>query len=133
MAVVGVGTDVVDVLRVSRLVAQRGRPFVDRWFRPSEVGPSIASAEGSRRVAALLAVKEAAFKSLAAPHHGPVPWRDIEVLTSPDCPPQLRLHGAIRDLAASAGVSTFHVAMATTEQHATATVVAVAGEGQESD
>ena len=124
MAIVGIGTDVVGVERLNGLIDRRGRRFLERWFRPAEVDFCLVAARGSRHAAALLAAKEATFKSLHVSGAGPIPWRDIEI-THRGQVPGVCLHGVMRDLAASGGVSAFHVSMSDNPYYAVATVVAV--------
>ncbi|WP_277453048.1 holo-ACP synthase [Janibacter sp. DB-40] len=119
---VGVGTDVVDVARIERLVSRGGRRFLERWFRTAEIDYCLSGARAVR-VAALLAAKEAAVKSLGAPGEGPVPWKQIEVTHDPAT--GLRLHGSMYVWAVSAGGLTFHVTTAHTPDLAMATVIAL--------
>lgn len=129
MAIVGVGTDVVDVHRISRLIGRGGDRFLSRWFRPTEVGPAPPGGIPARHIAALLAAKEAAFKSLPAPSCGPVPWRDIEIVHHPrHARTTVRLHASMLEFAAAAGISGFHVSVSHTSDYATASVLAVSGE-----
>lgn len=131
MSIIGVGTDVVDVTRVTRLIDRRGRRFLDRWLRPPEVEFCLASSAIAGSAAVLFASKEAAWKSLGAVHSlgavidGSLPWRQIEVTHGHG--PGLRLHGAVLELATAGGVATFHISMSHTPEWAIASVVAVGG------
>ena len=120
MGIVGLGTDVVEVARLARLIDRGGPRFLRRWFREAELefppgGPD------PPRVAALLATKEAAAKALRIPGEAPAPWRDIEVTPEPG----LRLHGRLHALAIERGACVFRISMAQTPDHAMATVVAL--------
>lgn len=119
---VGIGTDVVDVARIERLVSRGGRRFLDRWFRPAEIDYILSGAQAVR-VAALLAAKEAAVKSVRAPGGELAPWKQIEITHDPTS--GVRLHGSMRIWAATAGVLTFHVTTAHTPDIAMATVIAL--------
>lgn len=132
MAIIGVGTDVVDVTRISRLIDRGGRRFLERWCRPTEVEFCLAEVQGAQHAAALFATKEAAFKSLRTPGTGPLPWHDIEITSNPGQSPRVHLHGALRELATCAGVSTFHVSMSHNTHYAMASVVAVSGADHDS-
>lgn len=125
MGIVGLGTDVVDVDRLTRLIHRGGQRFLERWFHPSELeirsGVPVAL-----HVATLLATKEAAAKALRVPSEGPVPWREIEVTPEPG----LRLHGRLRALAMERGASAFLISMTHTPDHAMATVLALSADDQ---
>lgn len=125
MVIVGVGTDLVAVTRFGRLIEHGGRRFLDRWFRPEEVDFCLARSEPARHAAARFAAKEAALKSLRTPGVGPLRWRDIEVSRDLDGLPGLCLHGSMRGLAHSTGVTVFHLSISHDANYATATVVAV--------
>ncbi|QNF93480.1 holo-ACP synthase [Janibacter sp. YB324] len=125
--IVGLGTDVVDIARLTRLIDRGGTRFLDRWFRPTELRSFAAEADG-RQVAALLAAKEAVAKALRVPGDGPLLWRDIEIVPGP----AVLLHGRMRDLALTRGVGSFRLSMASAPDHAMATALAIAGEGQTS-
>nr|WP_246297621.1 holo-ACP synthase [Janibacter cremeus] len=120
MGIIGLGTDIVDVARLTRLIERGGPRFLERWFRASELEIRPGGSE-ALHVAALLATKEATVKALRVSANGPVPWRDIEVTLQPG----LSLHGRLRALAAERGACAFRVSMAQTPDHAMATVVAL--------
>ncbi|NLE97389.1 MAG: 4'-phosphopantetheinyl transferase superfamily protein [Propionibacterium sp.] len=73
MRIRGVGVDVVDVSRITRLLEHRGS-FTRRWFSTAEVERCDTSEFPDREYATLLAAKEAAWKSLGLDGSGPVPW-----------------------------------------------------------
>lgn len=81
MSLRGVGIDIVDVARISRLINARGEAFTGRWFNPAEIAECSASEQPARSFAGRLAAKEAVWKSLGLDGSGQVPWRSIVVLT----------------------------------------------------
>ncbi|GHI04380.1 holo-ACP synthase [Streptomyces cellostaticus] len=93
-----VGTDLVDVERVHRLLAEQpeiaGRVFTDREL-------SYCTARRSRRsehLAGRFAAKEAVFKALGgAP--AMAAWTDVEVVNRAGGRPALRLHGRAASVA----------------------------------
>ena len=118
MAVVGVGVDVVDVARLERALA-RTPEMTGRVFADAEV----SYADGSvQRLAARFAAKEAAAKALGAPAR--VRWRDIEVVTADDGRPSLVVTGRTAEVAAAAGVRSWHVSLTHDGGVAVAVVVA---------
>ena len=118
MSVVGVGVDVVDVARLERVLARTpgvaGRVFADG---------ERAYAEGSvQRLATRFAAKEAAAKALGSPAR--VRWRDIEVVVLDDGRPVLRVSGQTAEIAAAAGIRSWHVSLTHDGGVAVAVVVA---------
>ena len=118
MAVVGVGVDVVDVARLERALS-RTPDLADRVFADAER----AYADGSvQRLAARFAAKEACAKALGAP--AKARWRDIEVVTAADGRPSLLVTGRTAEVAAAAGIRSWHVSLTHDGGVAVAVVVA---------
>ncbi len=125
MTVRGLGTDIVDIERIGRLVADHGARFLDRVYRPDEQAvlerhaPAAAAA-----LAARWAAKEACIKALGA-HATGVPYRDIEVVRTPSGRPELRLHGRAAEAMAALGAQQALVSLSHERVHAVATVILV--------
>lgn len=118
VAVIGVGVDVVDVDRLARAL-QRTPGMAERVFGDGER----AYADGSvQRLAARFAAKEAVSKALGAP--GEVRWREIEVVNAADGRPSLRISGRTAEVAAAAGVASWHLSLSHDGGVAMAMVVA---------
>ena len=76
----GVGVDVVDILRIQRLVNGSAR-FASRWFTSDELDQCSSASDGIWAYGRRLAVKEAAWKSLGlGAWQGGVPWRQISTV-----------------------------------------------------
>lgn len=76
----GVGVDVVDILRIERLVHGSAR-FASRWFTSDELDQCSSASDGIWAYGRRLAVKEAAWKSLGlGAWQGGVPWRQISTV-----------------------------------------------------
>lgn len=123
----GVGTDIVAVSRVARLISEGGARFLQRWFTPQEVAYCSGKAHPEQHFAGRLAAKEAVFKALGADSQGAVPWRDLAIEDHPHRAPTVRLSGELLELATSLGVDTVRVSLAHCEDYATATAITVGG------
>jgi len=117
LSVLGIGTDIVSVARISKMLDRHGERFLARCYRPGEI---ISSAPVS--VAARWAAKEAFLKALGADVRG-IPYRNIEVVKSTHGPVKLVLHGRARDALAAAGGSTIHLTLSHEREFAVATVI----------
>lgn len=115
-----VGVDVVDVARLSRVVALRGPELCRRVFTPEELRDCHGSV---RRLAARFAAKEATAKTLGT-GIGPIGWRDVEVLTGVRGEPALALSGAARAAAKDRGLDHWAVSLSHDATYAVAVVVA---------
>lgn len=117
-----VGTDIVSVARITRLLEDGGTAFLDRWFTPTEIAYCLAKAVPGRHLAARLAAKEAVLKA-ALPHwEGPPPWRSIEVVNDERGVPSVRLLGPVAE--AAADLDEISVSLAHCDDYATATALA---------
>jgi holo-[acyl-carrier protein] synthase len=118
VAVVGVGIDIVDVARLTRAL-ERTPSMAERVFADGE---RTYAAGSVLRLAARFAAKEAAAKALGAPAR--VRWREIEVVTASDGRPTLLVTGHTAEVAAAAGIRTWHVSLTHDGGVAVAVVVA---------
>jgi holo-[acyl-carrier protein] synthase len=120
---IGVGTDLVDVGRFREVLARTPR-LVERMFTAGEQAYATKAKDPTERFAVRFAAKEATMKSLGG-GLGSMRMTDIEVLIDEDSgAPSLVLHGAAAELAASHGVTRWHISLTHTELSAHAIVIA---------
>jgi holo-[acyl-carrier protein] synthase len=113
--IVGVGIDVVDVDRFTRIITRRPALAV-RLFTDGERAHSAAS------MAARFAAKEAVAKALGAP--AGLAWHDCEVVSAESGRPRLVLRGSVAAAAEAAGVHCWHLSLSHDAGIASAVVVA---------
>ena len=123
-AVVGIGTDLVDVDRF-RTVLQRRPSVAQRLFTAGERTYAHRAMDPAARLAVRFAAKEAALKALGYGLGG-MRMADIEVVRDGNGRPGLVLHGDARSRAATQGVGRWLVSLSHTDHLAQATVVALA-------
>ena len=123
MSVVGLGTDIVSVKRMSALMQRHGPRFLDRCFRPGDlvVSPTGGNPEPSH-LAGRWAAKEAFLKALGADVRG-IPYRDIEVRRSPEGPVGIALHGKALTAVNRVGGQRVHLTISHEREYAVATVL----------
>lgn len=106
MAIVGIGVDVVDLVRFEN-VLERTPGILDRLFTTAEQ----KSAEGHQlpvqSLAGRFAVKEAVAKALSAP--AGLNFHDCEV--SNGGAPTITISGSVLEVAEAAGVTHWHVSI----------------------
>ena len=126
MAIVGIGTDIVEVSRVAEAVdaGERGRRFIERVFTERErTFCESRAADRERSYAARFAAKEALMKALGAAGPWGFPWREIEVVGGGRSAPSLRLYGRTHRRAEQMGARRFHVSLSHGRDLALAEVV----------
>jgi holo-[acyl-carrier protein] synthase len=99
--VIGIGVDLVEVMRISRLSLVPG--FVGRFFHPAETEYAYARKSGfEETLAACFAAKEAFGKALGTGIRG-FSLKDVEVSHDESGRPLLRLHGKATEFFAKSG------------------------------
>lgn len=124
MTLLGLGTDIVDVERIARLVDRGGERFWTHWYRPDEIKACATSSRPDRAAARCFAVKEATLKAIGVSLDGHLPWRDIEVRTHQEGHVSVRLWGHPAEHASRAGVVRLHASTGRAGHRVVAVVVA---------
>ena len=91
--IIGIGSDLIDIRRVERMIDQYGERFLDRIFTEKERARSERRAQRGASYAKRFAAKEACAKALGTGLRGGVFWRDMGVDTLPSGKPTLALTG----------------------------------------
>jgi len=125
--ILGLGTDLVVIARVEDLVSRHGERFLNRVFTPRERTECLRRARPAIHLAARVAAKEAAMKALGTGWSLGVRWLDVEVQSTGDTPPTLRLDGVARTRAEARGVRDTLVSLSHDGGYALAVVMATDG------
>lgn len=121
--IVGLGTDVLEVLRMKRELARPGGGFKKKVFTPAETAYCEKMRYPARHFAARFAAKEATFKALGASPRSGLSWQEVEVRRARSGAPRLEFHGEARRLAARRRVRRAFLSLAHTAGWAVASVV----------
>jgi holo-[acyl-carrier protein] synthase len=122
VTILGLGLDLVDLDRMSRLLDRHGETAVRRFCREGEPRP-ISGPARVAHLAGLFAAKEAAMKALGTGWARGVTFRQIEVVRAEGGAPVLVLHGRAAERAASLGVARLHLSITHDARTAAAVVV----------
>jgi len=125
MEIVGIGTDIVECLRIARMIEQHGELFLTRVYTDWEMRQCHARKHATEHFAALWAAKEAVFKSLGTGWRRGMAWTDLEVRHQPGARPQVLIGGAAHEQATALGVSKVLLTLAHCRAYATAHALAV--------
>lgn len=122
--ILGIGIDLVDVARFSRVAARHDPGFVESLFPAEEIAWCSARRHRDRHLAARFAAREAVLKALGTGLVGLMSWRDIRVIPG-DGPGTvgMDLGGAVGEEAGRQGVRRAHLALSLTRDVAAAVVV----------
>ena len=91
--ILGIGSDLVDVTRIEKVIARHGERFLARIFTTAERARAERRANRAATYAKRFAAKEACAKALGTGLRAGVFWRDIGVVNLPSGRPTLRLSG----------------------------------------
>lgn len=125
MSTVGIGADIVECLRIAKLIERHGELFLTRVFTPHEVAYCSARKASTQHYAGRWAAKEAVLKALSAGWSQNLRWQDIEVRNEPGGRPIIHLSGGARAVADRLGVSEVLISVSHCRTHAIAYACAV--------
>jgi holo-[acyl-carrier protein] synthase len=91
--IIGVGSDLVDIRRVERVIARHGERFLSRIFTDNERARAERRAKSAETYAKRFAAKEACSKALGTGIRKGVWWRDMGVVNLPGGRPTMQLTG----------------------------------------
>ena len=95
--IIGIGSDIIDITRIEKVIGRHGERFLDRIFTDAERAkaerrskmPKLVWATYAKRFAA----KEACSKALGTGIRRGVWWRDMGVVNQPGGRPTMKLTG----------------------------------------
>jgi len=125
MTILGIGTDIVECLRVAKMIERHGELFLTRVFTTHEIEYCTARKAATQHYAGRFAAKEAVLKALGTGWTRGIHWRDIEVRNEMGGRPRIALAGAARELCAKLGIVEMQISISHCRTHATAFAVAV--------
>lgn len=91
--IIGLGSDIVDVRRIERVLERHGERFLGRIFTPTERKKAEQRANRAETYAKRFAAKEACSKALGTGFRAGVYWRDMGVVNLPSGRPTMQLTG----------------------------------------
>src|SRR3990172_5988013 len=121
--IIGIGIDIVDISRIKEAEMRWGQRFLERVFTEGEIKYAMLNVSPHPRLAARFAVKEAMSKAIGTGITSGITWKDTEVISRDSGRPQILLHGELRKIAESMGVTGIHVSISHDGNHAVAQVV----------
>src|SRR5438128_12109607 len=104
MDIVGIGTDIVECVRIARMIEQHGELFLTRVYTPREIRYCQARRRSTEHFAGRWAAKEAILKCLGTGWRKGMCWTDLEIRNDPSGQPRVLLKGAARDCANQVGI-----------------------------
>lgn len=126
--VVGIGTDIIECLRIAQMIDRHGEQFINRVYTTHEIQYCQSRKAATQHFAGRWAAKEAILKALGTGWRKGIGWRDIEVTNEPDGRPVVRFRGGARDIVEKAGIVEMLITISHCRSHATAYALAIGTE-----
>ncbi|UYU31058.1 holo-ACP synthase [Siccibacter colletis] len=123
MAILGLGTDIVEIARIEAVISRSGDRLAQRVLSDYEWTQYQAHQQPVRFLAKRFAVKEAAAKAFGTGIRNGLAFNQFEVFNDALGKPRLRLRDEAERLAEQMGVKSVHVTLADERHYACATVI----------
>jgi holo-[acyl-carrier protein] synthase len=127
MSILGIGTDIVECLRIAQMIERHGELFIARVYTPHEIEYCQSRKQGTQHFAGRWAAKEAVLKALGTGWRRGISWRDVEIRNLRSGSPTVALYGGAKDHMEQLGIAQILVSISHCRSHATAYAVALGG------
>ena len=125
MDIVGIGTDIVECLRIGRMIEEHGELFLTRVYTEREIRYCQSRKHAIEHFAARWAAKEAILKCLGTGWRKGISWTDMEIRNDFNGKPLVGLCGAAKDQAEALAIADILLTLSHCRAYATATAIAV--------
>ncbi len=126
MKIIAHGIDLVDFLRIEKLVEEHGQQFLERVFTEAERSYADSNRNKMEKLAGRFAAKEAILKLIGTGWRGKISWTDIEVINNTMGQPIVNIKGEVKKIAEKLGINDISVSITHTANFAIASAVAIA-------
>jgi holo-[acyl-carrier protein] synthase len=127
MEIVGIGTDIVECVRIAHMIEQHGELFLRRVYTPREIRYCQARKRCTEHFAGRWAAKEAILKTLGTGWSKGLCWTDMEIRNDRNGAPHVSLCGTARDRAHSLHITNILLTLSHCRAYATAYAIALTG------
>jgi holo-[acyl-carrier protein] synthase len=131
MEIVGIGTDIVECIRIGRLIEQHGELYLTRVFTAREISYCQERKRAMEHFAGRWAAKEAILKALGTGWQKGISWTDVEVRNDFSGQPRVFLCGGAKDVTQSLKIKDILISISHCRNYATAYALAI-GSGEKS-
>jgi len=123
--IVGLGTDIIENVRIGQMIEKHGELFLQRVFTEQEIRYCQRRRAAIQHYAGRWAAKEAVMKTLGTGFTRGVGFQDIEVVSHRSGRPSIQLRGGAGEVARRLGIDEILITISHCRAYATATAIAV--------
>ncbi|MBW3597941.1 MAG: holo-ACP synthase [Planctomycetes bacterium] len=128
MTILGIGADIVECLRIAKMIERHGELFLQRVFTPYEIAYCQERKAATQHFAGRWAAKEAVLKAMGTGWTRGISWQDVEVRNEFGGKPQIVLGGGAKEICGGMGVQRVLITISHCRHYATAYAIAIGGE-----
>ena len=125
MNVSGIGTDIVECLRIRNMIERHADLFLTRVYTPQEIAYCSTRKASVEHYAGRWAAKEAVLKAIGTGWARGITWQDVEVRNDVSGAPKIALSGQVREECQRQGIADMLISISHCRSHATAFAIAV--------
>jgi holo-[acyl-carrier protein] synthase len=122
--IVGIGTDIIECLRIAQMIDRHGELFIRRVYTEHEIAYCSTKKAATQHYAGRWAAKEAVLKALGTGWVQGISWRDVEVRHKPGGAPTVALRGGAKEVLERSGITQMHISISHCRSHAIAYAIA---------
>jgi holo-[acyl-carrier protein] synthase len=124
LQIIGVGTDIIECLRIAQMIDRHGELFIRRVYTDHEIAYCSTKKAATQHYAGRWAAKEAVLKALGTGWVRGISWRDVEVRHKPGGAPMVTLRGGAKEILERSGITRMHISISHCRSHAIAYAIA---------
>ena len=128
MNIIGIGTDITEVLRIAQMIERHGELFINRVYTEHEIHYCQERKMSTQHYAGRWAAKEAVLKAIGTGWRRGISWRDVEVRNMPGGKPVVACRGGVRDVIEQLGIADILITISHCRTFATAYAIAIGKE-----
>ena len=123
MMIYGIGTDIVEINRIRKILAKHKESFLIRIFTDNELKEGKSRKNSAAYFAGRWAAKEAFSKALGTGIGEKCSWTDIEINNKKLGNPVCNISGSAEKTAGQIGVEKIHVSISHEQEYACSTII----------
>lgn len=123
--IAGIGTDIIEVVRIGQMIERHGELFLERVFTAAEIRYCQGRKHAMEHYAGRWAAKEAILKCLGTGWSKGISWTDLEVVNDLGGAPRVVLAGAAADIAHGLGIREIMISISHCRAYAVAYAIAL--------
>lgn len=125
-AVIGIGTDIIECVRIAKMIEKHGEIFLNRVYTHNEISYCSCRKSSNQHYAGRWAAKEAVLKTLGTGWAHGIQWTDVEVVNEIGGRPRIELAGQARVISQQLGIREILISISHCRSYAIAYATAVA-------